>query len=93
MKILKLANSCTREISLLPSFPKKLLQIRRDLIESFLEHILKFSGSKSESQNFSSQISDKSEFLGGFQDFALRSWSGLGGLWSRLDFPGDALAC
>ena len=27
------------------------------------------------------------------KDFPLRSWSGLGGLWSGLDGPGEALAC
>ena len=37
------------------------MQILRDLIESFLEHILKFSGSKFESQNFSSTFVDKTE--------------------------------
>ena len=40
---------------------KKLLQIRRDLIESFVRHILKVSGSKSGIQNFSALVSDKSE--------------------------------
>ena len=42
-------------------FPTKTLQIRRDLVFSFLRHIFKLSGSNSEIQNFSSNGSDKSE--------------------------------
>ena len=42
-------------------FSKKILQIRRDLIESFVEHILDLSGSKSKYQNFFDNDSDKSE--------------------------------
>ena len=37
------------------------MQILRDLIESFLEHTLNFSGSNSESQNFSDLFGDKME--------------------------------
>ena len=42
-------------------FRKKLLQIRRDLVESYSRHILKISSSNSDIQNFSSKVSDKSE--------------------------------
>ena len=39
----------------------KLYQIWRDLVESYSQHILKFSNSNSEFENFSSQVSEKSE--------------------------------
>ena len=42
------------------------MQIRRDLIESFLEHILDFSDSKFNYQNFSANLGDKSENSGIF---------------------------
>ena len=42
-------------------FLNKFLQIWRDLVERCSQHILKYSSSNSKYQNFSSQVSDKSE--------------------------------
>ena len=61
LKIRKSSISSVGELNWDHFFRKKLLQIRRDLVESFSRHILFFSDSNSEIQKISSNGNDKSE--------------------------------
>ena len=61
LKIPKIPISKSKKIFEIYILIRKILQIRRDLVESFVRHILKVPDSNSRIQNFSALGSDKSE--------------------------------